>query len=103
MARIVAVGVVEAAAVVPDRQGLRLPGEPAREVGNDGVPPETAQQRQAFLLRPSLEAGGEGIIGVERLAARDRVRAADRVQDLVELVCGVKNGGRRVAGHLLID
>lgn len=103
VAWIVAVGVVEAAAIVPDRQGLRFPAQPACEFGDDGVPPETAQQREALLLRSSLEAGGEGVIGVERLGARDRVRAADGVQDLVELDFGVEDGRRRVAGHFLID
>src|SRR5678815_904676 len=65
--------VVLHAAVVPERDRVHLPAEPAVELRRLDVAVEELQHRVALRPRELLDARGEAAVDVERLAAGDGV------------------------------
>src|SRR3954466_13163090 len=72
-------GIVLYAAIVPKRDGTRLPAEAARVFRPDGVLEEKLQQGTAFLDGHILEADREVPIDVQAFPACLRVGADNRV------------------------
>src|SRR5215470_12176797 len=76
---IVVKGVMKRASVVPHRNVIWRPPQPAGKFSLDGVVPEVAQKPEALVDAHSREARHEAAIDVEAFATRLRVRADDRV------------------------
>ena len=71
--------VVLGGAVVPERDGARLPAEAAGELRLDLVGEQVGEQGSALRLGPAGEAGGVGGVDVKRLTAGFGMGADDRV------------------------
>ncbi|MHC2381790.1 hypothetical protein ACVIHA_006188 [Bradyrhizobium liaoningense] len=65
------------AAVVPEGDGVLGPAEAALEQRVLGVLVEISQHRIALVARDAVDVAGEAAVDVERLPARDRMRAHD--------------------------
>jgi len=98
LAVIIVDGVVQDAAIVPERDRIGLPAEAAGEFGPHCVLSQILQERRAFLFRHVLETHGECRIDIERSAAGLDMSAHDRVLDLgIGRVAKAKRR-RRLAG-----
>src|SRR5260370_35398441 len=71
--------VVLDAAVVPERDRVRLPAEAALEQRVGHVLVEIAQDAVALVARDAVDVAGEALVDVERLPAGDRMGADHRV------------------------
>src|SRR3954454_14999737 len=65
--------VVQGAAIVPERDRVRLPAEAAVEFRRLGVAVQHLQEGVAFEAAQALDRGGEVRVDEQRLAAGDRV------------------------------
>src|SRR5690242_4133056 len=67
------------AAIVPERDGIRLPAEPHLPVRARAVLIQKIEDSLALTLRHVLDRMGEHGIDEDRLPSRDRMRADDRM------------------------
>src|ERR1041384_5113762 len=67
------------AAIVPERDGVLGPAEAALEQRVLGVLVEVRKNRVALVARDADDVAGEAAVDVERLAARHRMGANDRM------------------------
>src|SRR5262245_20064224 len=67
------------AAVIPERDRVRLPAEARAELGRLDVAEQHGEDRIAFVAAHAENAGGEEAIHEQAFPARDRMRAHHRV------------------------